>query len=111
MTRTRPQEREAQRAAPAVTFAGVVKRFGEVTAVDGIDLEIARGETVALLGRNGSGKSTTVSLLPGLNEPDTGRVAPFSHAPSFAAVAVLGGWLLVFGSYAVVSYWRAGRTV
>lgn len=47
----------------AVSFTGAVKTYGAVRAVDGIDLEITRGETVALLGRNGAGKSTTIALL------------------------------------------------
>jgi ABC-2 type transport system ATP-binding protein len=49
--------------------------------VDGIDMEIPRGETVALLGRNGAGKSTTISLLLGLNEPDAGTVELFGAPP------------------------------
>ncbi|GGJ11778.1 ABC transporter ATP-binding protein [Streptomyces brasiliensis] len=65
----------------AVSFTGAVKTYGEVRAVDGIDLEIARGETVALLGRNGAGKSTTIALLLGLLEPDTGTVALFGAPP------------------------------
>ncbi|NEB02628.1 ABC transporter ATP-binding protein [Streptomyces sp. SID13726] len=67
-----------------MAFRGAVKTFGAVRAVDGIDLEIAPGETVALLGRNGAGKSTTISLLLGLNEPDTGTVRLFGAAPSEA---------------------------
>lgn len=58
-----------------MSFTGAVKSFGAVRAVAGMDLEVARGETVALLGRNGAGKSTTISLLLGLNEPDEGSVA------------------------------------
>ncbi|MER5601813.1 ABC transporter ATP-binding protein [Streptomyces sp. NPDC002265] len=65
----------------AVSFTGVVKAFGAVRAVDGLDLEIARGETVALLGRNGAGKSTTIALLLGLYEPDAGTVELFGGPP------------------------------
>ncbi|MCX4592392.1 ABC transporter ATP-binding protein [Streptomyces sp. NBC_01549] len=68
----------------AVSFTGAVKAFGAVRAVDGVDLEIGRGETVALLGRNGAGKSTTISLLLGLNEPDEGTVALFGGPPQAA---------------------------
>ncbi|WP_393099193.1 ATP-binding cassette domain-containing protein [Streptomyces sp. LN325] len=71
----------------AVSFTGAVKAFGAVRAVDGVDLEIARGETVALLGRNGAGKSTTISLLLGLNEPDEGSVALFGGSPQRAVRA------------------------
>lgn len=78
----------------AVSFRGVVKAFGAVRAVDGVDLEIARGETVALLGRNGAGKSTTISLLLGLNEPDEGSVALFGGSPERAVRAGLVGAML-----------------
>lgn len=71
-----------------MSFAGAVKTFGTVRAVDGVDLEIGRGETVALLGRNGAGKSTTISLLLGLNTPDAGTVELFGAQP---AKAVRGG--------------------
>ncbi|WP_329304113.1 ABC transporter ATP-binding protein [Streptomyces sp. NBC_00659] len=62
-------------------FRGAVKTFGDVRAVDGLDLDVASGETVALLGRNGAGKSTAISLLLGLNEPDEGSVELFGGSP------------------------------
>ncbi|MEV8558926.1 ABC transporter ATP-binding protein [Streptomyces sp. NPDC051917] len=65
----------------AVSFTGAVKTYGAVRAVDGVDLEIGRGQTVALLGRNGAGKSTTIGLLLGLYEPDAGAVELFGTAP------------------------------
>ncbi|MET7472750.1 ABC transporter ATP-binding protein [Streptomyces sp. NPDC005648] len=68
-----------------MSFAGAVKSFGAVRALRGVDLRISRGETVALLGRNGAGKSTTISLLLGLTEPDEGRVELFG-GPPFASV-------------------------
>ncbi|MEU8621919.1 ABC transporter ATP-binding protein [Streptomyces sp. NPDC048623] len=71
----------------AVAFTGVTKTFGAVRAVDGIDLGIRRGETVALLGRNGAGKSTAINLLLGLDEPDSGRVRLFGDAPARAVEA------------------------
>ncbi|NUQ96256.1 MAG: ABC transporter ATP-binding protein [Streptomyces sp.] len=64
-----------------MSFTGAVKTFGDVRAVQGVDLEISQGETVALLGRNGAGKSTTISLLLGLNEPDEGTVRVFGVPP------------------------------
>ncbi|MEU9541499.1 ABC transporter ATP-binding protein [Streptomyces mirabilis] len=78
----------------AVSFTGAVKTFGTVRAVDGVDLEIGRGETVALLGRNGAGKSTTISLLLGLNEPDEGTVALFGGPPEAAVRAGRVGAML-----------------
>ncbi|MFE2962222.1 ATP-binding cassette domain-containing protein [Streptomyces sp. NPDC059340] len=78
----------------AVSFTGAVKAFGAVRAVDGVDLEIGRGETVALLGRNGAGKSTAISLLLGLNEPDEGTVALFGGPPQAAVRAGRVGAML-----------------
>ncbi|MZD05272.1 ATP-binding cassette domain-containing protein [Streptomyces sp. SID5785] len=83
--------------APAVSFTGAVKTFGQVTAVAGLDLRIASGETVALLGRNGAGKSTTISLLLGLDEPDEGRVELFSGTPQEAVLAGRVGAMLQEG--------------
>ncbi|MYW03795.1 ABC transporter ATP-binding protein [Streptomyces sp. SID3343] len=67
--------------APAVALAGVSKAFGDVRAVDGLDLELRQGETVALLGPNGAGKSTTLDLLLGLSRPTQGSVALFGGDP------------------------------
>ena len=59
----------------AVRFDGVSRRFGDVVALDRIDLTIEAGETVALLGPNGAGKSTAIGLMLGLLEPTSGTVA------------------------------------
>lgn len=53
---------------------GLTKRFGQVLAVDGLDLEIHEGEVVGFLGPNGSGKSTTVGMMLGLIKPTAGKV-------------------------------------
>ncbi|GAA2888916.1 phosphonate ABC transporter ATP-binding protein [Nonomuraea rubra] len=60
--------------APVVETKGLVKSFGDVTACAGIDLTVARGEIVALLGPSGSGKSTLLRHLNGLTRPDAGQV-------------------------------------
>jgi ABC-2 type transport system ATP-binding protein len=57
-----------------LTLDGVVKRYGTRTAVDGLSLDVRRGEVLGLLGPNGAGKSTTVGLAVGLLTPDAGRV-------------------------------------
>jgi len=53
---------------------GLVKRYGDVTAVDGLDLEVRAGECFGLLGPNGAGKTTTIEILEGLNFPNAGEV-------------------------------------
>jgi len=59
---------------PAVSIVGLVKRYGEVVAVDGLDLQVPRGECFGLLGPNGAGKTTTIEICEGLTEPDAGEV-------------------------------------
>ena len=59
--------------APDIRLVGVSKRYGEVVAVDALDLEIDRGEFFTLLGPSGSGKTTTLRMIAGFEEPDTGR--------------------------------------
>ena len=70
----------AGRAEPALSCTGVVKRYGDVLAVDGLDLEVRRGECFGLLGPNGAGKTTTIEILEGLLAPDAGRVRILGRA-------------------------------
>ena len=58
----------------AVELRSVVKRYGEILAVDNVDLSIKSAEVFGLLGPNGSGKSTTLKMLLGLVQPDSGSV-------------------------------------
>jgi ABC-2 type transport system ATP-binding protein len=60
-------------AEPVIRVRGLVKRYGELVAVDGIDFEVASGEIFGLLGPNGAGKTTTVEILEGLRTPDAGE--------------------------------------
>jgi lipooligosaccharide transport system ATP-binding protein len=60
--------------APAIRLCGVVKRYGPITAVDGLDLEVPEGECVGLLGPNGAGKSTTMKLLTAQAIADEGAL-------------------------------------
>jgi lipooligosaccharide transport system ATP-binding protein len=64
---------------PAIELRGVVKRFGEITAVDGLDLEVPRGICLGLLGPNGAGKSTTMRLLTGQAIADEGEITVLGH--------------------------------
>lgn len=53
---------------------GLCKRYGDVTAVDGIDFAVQQGETFGIVGPNGAGKTTTLEIIEGLREPDAGRI-------------------------------------
>lgn len=83
---------------PAVRFSAVHKHFGPVHAIAGLDLDIARGQTLALLGRNGAGKSTAISLMLGLDQPDGGEVRLFGGAPQDAVRGGLVGAMLQDGT-------------
>ncbi len=65
---------------PAVRATGLVKRFGALTAVDGLDLVLERGTCLALLGPNGAGKTTTIEMLEGLQRPDAGDIEILGRA-------------------------------
>jgi ABC-2 type transport system ATP-binding protein len=65
--------------APAVSATGLVKRYDEVEAVRGIDLEVRPGETFGFLGPNGAGKSTTISMLCTLVQPSAGSARVAGH--------------------------------
>ena len=59
---------------PSLLLRGVRKAYGDVVAVNGLDLEVARGECFGLLGPNGAGKTTTIEICEGLTAPDAGSV-------------------------------------
>jgi ABC-2 type transport system ATP-binding protein len=84
----------AEAGGPAVELAEVVKHYGPVAAVNGLSLRIPAGETVALLGPNGSGKTTTTSILLGLLRPDRGAAALFGSTPRHAAASGQVGAML-----------------
>ena len=81
--------------ASLLSARGIVKSFGGVHAVSGIDLELKKGEVHALLGENGAGKSTVIKVLAGIHRPDEGMVAiggrtlPAGFGPSEVAAAGL----------------------
>ncbi len=85
-------------AGAAVMLAGLRKTYGDVHAVDGLDLVIAPGEVVALLGPNGAGKSTTVDMMLGLTKPDSGNVTIFGSSPADAVAAGAIGVMLQGGA-------------
>ena len=65
-----------------IEVSGLVKRYGDLTAVDGVDLSIEAGEVFALLGPNGAGKTTTVEILEGHRTRDEGHVAVLGFDPA-----------------------------
>jgi len=71
-----------------IRVEGVVKRYGALAALDGIDLAIGAGEAFGLLGPNGAGKTTLVRLLATLARPDAGRLSVGGHDTVAAALAV-----------------------
>jgi ABC-2 type transport system ATP-binding protein len=89
---------QAVAAGAAIHLTGLRKHYGDVHAVDGVDLTIAPGEVVALLGPNGAGKSTTVDMVLGLSTPDSGEVRVFGRKPIDAVRAGLIGAMLQGGA-------------
>ncbi|WP_167406188.1 ABC transporter ATP-binding protein [Amycolatopsis thailandensis] len=85
-------------AGAAVRLSGLRKHYGDVQAVDGLDLTIAPGEVVALLGPNGAGKSTTVDMILGLSVPDSGTVTVFGRKPGDAVGDGMIGAMLQGGA-------------
>ena len=73
----------------ALELTAVRKHFGEVRAVDEIDLTIARGEVVAFLGPNGAGKTTTIDIVLGLARPTSGTVSVLGRTPTEAIASGL----------------------
>lgn len=72
----------------AISMCGVVKRFGHITALNGLDLEVATGEAHGFLGPNGSGKSTTIRVLLGLLRADAGEIRLLGGDPWRESVAL-----------------------
>jgi len=68
------QPNPVQATGPSLLLRGLRKTYADVVAVDGLDLEVTRGECFGLLGPNGAGKTTTIEICEGLTDPDAGQV-------------------------------------
>src|SRR6201987_4536652 len=92
---------------PAVSVKGLRKRYGQVDAVAGIDLEVERGEIFAFLGPNGAGKTTTVEILEGFRPRSAGEVSVLGADPAHAG----SEWRNRVGSVLQASAPEPGLTV
>ena len=72
---------------------GLIKRFGSLTAVNGVSLEVRDGECLGLLGPNGAGKSTTIRSIVGRVRPDAGTVSIFGHPAESPEARAAIGWV------------------
>jgi ribose transport system ATP-binding protein len=70
---------------PLLRMTGIRKAFGRITVLDGVGLEVRPGESVALIGENGAGKSTFCRILTGVMPPDEGEIALNGHPVHFSA--------------------------
>ncbi len=91
-------EKLVESAAPVAVLDNVTKKYGPITALDGLSLALKPGEIVALLGPNGAGKSTAVRLLLGLAAPTSGTARIFDGDPRAAATRTRIGAMLQVAS-------------
>jgi ABC-2 type transport system ATP-binding protein len=99
---------DANHASVAITARGLVKRFGSVAAVNGIDLDVDRGAIFAILGPNGAGKTTLMRMLATLTTPDAGTAAVMGHDLVAEPHAVRGG-IAMTGQFASLDEDLTGR--
>jgi simple sugar transport system ATP-binding protein len=71
---------------PVLAIRGVTRRFGQLTALEDIELELRRGEILALLGENGAGKTTLLNIVAGRDRPDSGAVMVFGSGAALTAL-------------------------
>jgi putative spermidine/putrescine transport system ATP-binding protein len=94
----------------AVEFRGVTKRFGDVNAVDGIDLEIRKGEFFSMLGPSGSGKTTCLRMIAGFEQPTDGRIL-LSGSDQTGTPPFDRDVNTVFQDYALFAHMTVGQNV
>ncbi len=105
-------ERSASRATSSgsVTLSGVTRRFGDMVAVDGLDIDVADGEFLVLLGPSGCGKSTALRMIAGLDVPDEGTVA-IGGVDVTDVLASDRDVAMVFQSYALYPHMTVRRNI
>jgi putative spermidine/putrescine transport system ATP-binding protein len=97
-------------ATPAIRLEGVQKRFGDVVAVDGIDLDVRDGEFFSMLGPSGSGKTTTLRMIAGFELPTAGRI--LLHGQDVTAIPPFDRDVnTVFQDYALFPHMSVGDNV
>ena len=101
-------QRKRKKPDAAVRAEGLTKRFGDVQALDGLDLEVSAGSVYGLLGPNGAGKTTAVRILTTIFPPDSGRASVLGHDVVKDAAAVRANIGLA-GQYAAVDENLTGR--
>src|SRR3989442_13261957 len=77
--------------ASAISTAGLVKRYGDIVAVNGVDLTVERGDVFGYLGPNGAGKTTSLRIMLGLIRPTAGHVELFGRDPAVDGAKALDG--------------------
>jgi ribose transport system ATP-binding protein len=85
-------------------LTGISKRFGHVTALDGVDLSAYAGQVLAVVGDNGAGKSTLIKIISGVHRPDAGEIVVSGHSSAFSdpAASRRAGIATVFQDLALV---------
>ena len=95
---------------PAVRLEGIAKRYGDVVAVDGIDLDVRDGEFFSMLGPSGSGKTTTLRMIAGFEQPTSGRI--LLHGQDVTGVPPFDRDVkTVFQDYALFPHLSVGENV
>jgi osmoprotectant transport system ATP-binding protein len=110
--RSEPPDDEKGLAYPALRAVDVIKRFGSVTALDGVTLDVQPGECVALVGESGSGKSTLLRCFNRLLSPDSGRIdLDGRDLATLDPIAVRRAMGYVPQDGGLLPHWRVGRNV